>query len=175
MSEKNKNLHQHSQGDLLEDDQFEEILFTFLRHVTSEQKAKANRIKDRFVDFLASLGEDRAERLVHLLGRDEKNKPELFSSPTVGEVLCKYLDVSNSRPETLANSLGVEIGAVKGLLAEGYRLTHINIKDVSTTIAVHFKINDQLALRELLTKGYAYFTISASRHSSIKLAAREKQ
>jgi hypothetical protein len=162
----------------IDDDQFEELLFTFLRHVNQEEKETDNLVRKRFVEFLAAIGKEKAERLIRLLATDEPEVEAIttspVTSPTVGDVLSNYMVMKEISQNKLAQELSVDKKVVESLLIQNMRLTELNISDIATTVASQFKLPSPLKLRELLGRSYGYFCISLRSHRPLKMAARRK-
>jgi hypothetical protein len=156
-----------------DEEQFEEVLFTFLRHLDKEKKEKHLRIKERFIEYLSSFKNDKAVEIVRLM--QDKDKSDDNTSPLIGTVIEKVLDIRNQSIQDLTYSLEMEQDSLLQLMKEGVRLTETNIKDVVETLAYRFAIKNPLAFRELLGKGIKYFNVSLQKTQFYKTAARKKK
>lgn len=158
---------------IYDEDNFEEVMFTFLKHVDLEKKERDKRIKDRFLEYLKGIGNERTETLLNLFVMDIPAFQK-HTSPAIRTVIEKALYASGKSLKDLKNIIGMEEKDIAFMLNEGVRVTENNIKELVETLSYRFNIKQQLKLRDILLKGIKYISLNENNSNLFKIAARKK-
>ena len=157
------------------EEELEDVLLTFLDEVNEERLKNAEKRKKKFTELLASLGPDEAEQFLSTLAEGlAPERQSLTSSPTVGDVIQKFMDVQAVSHEELAKRLNAEVINVTGLLNESYRVSEGGMGDIAASVALKHNIQNQIFLRQIIATGYRLFAIKPSTIGYVRLAARKK-
>jgi len=159
----------------LSEDEIEDVLFTFLGRVNEEKTLIAEKRKNKFLELLAELGPIEADKFMTAIAEDKEEVEDITeSSPTVGQVVHRFMEIQKINVGVLANKLGTEESNVKDLLNESYRVSEHGMKEIAITIAMRHNIHNQTILRNVLSTGYRFWALKPSPTAPVKLAARKK-
>ena len=146
-------------------------LLDFLR--SQNNTCNMSKIEERFAEFLSNLSkEDVKGLLLFMSGELGKERPD--SSPTVAEAVERCLQMRDLDLDDLQAIIGIERKELSNLLQEGYRLTDLNIKPVSESLATLYHMANPTAFRQLLGDGLRYLMLGTAPVQSIRAAARKK-
>jgi len=146
-------------------------LLDFLRSLNNT--CNMSKIEERFAEFLSNLSkEDVKGLLLFMSGELGKERPD--SSPTVAEAVERCLQMRDLDLDDLQAIIGIERKELSNLLQEGYRLTDLNIKPVSESLATLYHMANPTAFRQLLGDGLRYLMLGTAPVQSIRAAARKK-
>jgi|ERR1051326_25425 hypothetical protein len=158
-----------SEGDL------EDVLFTFLGELHEERQQIAERRRNKFLDLLATLGPVEADQFLDVLTNGLSNEDTgLSSSPMVGEVIQKFMDIQSLSTTQLASKLDIATQNIIELLNEPYRVSEDGLKDVVTSLVSKHNIKNALVFRYVVATGYRLFALHPSTVGPVKIAARRK-
>src|SRR5258706_5099480 len=108
MRTRKNNIDRSNRQTSVSEDDLDGVLFTHLKKINAEENNREQRIKVRFVNYLAHLGTNKAEELLSLMASESTGKVEPNSSPTVGDVLAKCLDVKQIAISDLSHQLALD-------------------------------------------------------------------
>jgi len=158
----------------LSEDEIEDVLFGFLDRLNKSVVVEKRRKK--FLELLVRLGPEDAEMFMGAIASDlDENTNARTSSPSVGEVIHKFLQLKNIGPDDLAADLGIDAAHMGQLLIESYRVVDYGFKEIALTIAKRYQIPKELAFRNILASGYAFWCMQPSASVTTRIAARRKK
>lgn len=146
-------------------------LLDFLRSLNNT--CNMSKIEERFAKFLSNLSKEDAKGLLSFMS-GELGKERPGSSPTVAEAVEMCLQMRDLDLDDLQAIIGIQSVELNNLLQEGYRLTDLNIKPVSESLATLYHMANPTAFRQLLGDGLRYLMLGTAPVQSIRAAARKK-
>jgi hypothetical protein len=157
------------------EEELEDVLFTFLDEVNKAKVENAEKRKRKFTEMLVQLGPTEAAQFLSVLGQGLGAEQALLSSsPTVGDVIRKFMEVQLVSVDDLANKLGSGLVSIQELMHESYRVSEEGLKDVVTSLAMKHKIGNETILRQVVATGYRLFALKPSTVGPVRIAARKK-
>lgn len=159
----------------LSEEEIEDVLFTFLGQVNEENAVIAEKRKKKFLELLAKLGPLEADKLMTAIAEDKEDVEEITeNSPTVGQILHRFMEIQKMSIGGLATKLGTADSSVNDLLNESYRVSEYGIKEIAITVAMRHSISNTIVLRNVLSTGFRLWALKPLSTTLVKLAARKK-